>query len=269
VTLIEGARPDYLKWDNNFWINCDRDGHGHGTRDGNFTHVNGLYTVLADLRLRYPNLLVENVSGGGNRMDFGMLRYTDVAWMDDRTGPSLHVRHNVEGLSAVFPPAYLLSFLVDDDSEPLHNAPDMRLYARSRMVGAFGVCVLLRELNEGDAATLAHEVDIYKALRDTHGRSAGVLLTPQARSPESASWDALQEAAEDHQRVVISVFLSESAGAAVTVRPVGLSPTVVYEVQSVDAGLLGTATGLQLMTDGVQVIESPVSAAHILILTAK
>src|SRR5207237_6367330 len=100
--------------------------HSHGSTDGNFAHVHGLYAMLATLRERYPELLIENVSGGGNRLDVGMLRYTDVAWMDDRTAPSVHVRHNIEGLSAVFPPAYLLSFVTDQDAEPLHDAPDLR-----------------------------------------------------------------------------------------------------------------------------------------------
>ena len=76
-----------------------------------------------------------------------MLRFTDVAWMDDRTAPSVHVRHNLQGLSAVFPPAYLLSFVTDHDTEPLHDAPDLSLYFRSRMSGALGLCF------RGDAFT--------------------------------------------------------------------------------------------------------------------
>src|SRR5262249_44510951 len=69
TALIDAVHPDYVKWDNNFWINCRRDDHGHGHHDGNFAHVSGLYQVLADLRTRYPALLIENVSGGGNRLD--------------------------------------------------------------------------------------------------------------------------------------------------------------------------------------------------------
>src|SRR5204862_477919 len=80
--LIDEVQPDCLKWDNNMWVNCDRSGHEHGATDGNFTHVNGLYQLFAGLRDKYPNLMIENVSGGGNRLDLGMLRYTDVAWMD-------------------------------------------------------------------------------------------------------------------------------------------------------------------------------------------
>jgi alpha-galactosidase len=130
--LIDAVQPDYLKWDNNQWVNCNRDGHDHGQADGNFAQVNGLYQVLASLRARYPNLLIENVSNGGNRLDLGMMRYTDVAWMDDRTAPSSHVRHNIQGLSTIFPPAYLLSFVTDAEAEPLHNAVDLPLYFRSR-----------------------------------------------------------------------------------------------------------------------------------------
>ena len=69
--LISRVGPDYIKWDNNGWINCDREGHDHGGTDGNFAHVRGLYDVLAALRARYPNVMFENVSGGGNRLDLG------------------------------------------------------------------------------------------------------------------------------------------------------------------------------------------------------
>ena len=154
--LLDDVQPDYLKWDNNMFINCDRSGHGHGTSDGNFAHVNGLYSMLAQLRDRYPNMQIENVSGGGNRLDFGMLRYTDTAWMDDRTAPSVHVRHNIQGLGAVFPPAYLLSFVTDHDTEPLHDSPDLSLYFRSRMDGVLGLCFLQRELDDTDLATIAN-----------------------------------------------------------------------------------------------------------------
>ena len=95
-------------------------------------HVQALYGILDELRQRYPDLLIENVSGGGARLDFGMMAYTDTAWMDDRTSPASHVRHNIEGLTFAFPPAYLLSFLIDADGEPIAGAADLPLLVRSR-----------------------------------------------------------------------------------------------------------------------------------------
>src|SRR5262249_35498715 len=49
TALIDEVHPDYLKWDNNFWLNCNRPGHGHGTADGNLAHVQALYGLLDDL----------------------------------------------------------------------------------------------------------------------------------------------------------------------------------------------------------------------------
>jgi alpha-galactosidase len=269
--LLDEVQPDYVKWDNNMFINCDRAGHGHGATDGNFTHVNGLYDLLGALRARYPDLLIENVSGGGNRLDVGMVRYTDAAWMDDRTAPSMHVRHNIEGLSAVFPPAYLLSFVTDhsDGGEPLHDAPDLPLYFRSRMGGALGLCFRSDTITEGDQAAMSGEIAIYKALRGTLSVAAAALLTKQATSGDPPPWDALQESTAAHDRVVIGAFQSDEGARSFIVMPSGLEADVTYQVQSVDAGVLGSATGAELMANGIEVVQSPNSAAHILIVTAQ
>ncbi|HKB12569.1 MAG TPA: glycoside hydrolase family 36 protein [Vicinamibacterales bacterium] len=269
TALIDEVRPDYVKWDNNLSINCDRSGHGHGATDGNFAHTSALYDLLAALRARYPDLLVENVSGGGNRLDIGMLRFSDVGWMDDRTVPASHVRHNLDGLSVVFPPAYLLSFVTDnsDGGEPLHDAPDLSLYFRSRMAGALGLCFRRDSFTEGDDNAIAREIAIYKELRATIGDAAAVLLTPQADSIAPPPWDALEERAAAGDRVIVTAFQSDNGVPRFTVTPSGLDSGATYEVQSVDSGVLGAADGAELMRSGIEVVQSPNSAAHVLIIT--
>jgi alpha-galactosidase len=267
--LLDEVQPDYLKWDNNLWVNCTRDGHEHGRNDGNFAQVNGLYDVLQTLRGQYPDLLIENVSGGGNRLDVGMLRFSDVAWMDDRTAPSVHVRHNLEGLSAVFPPAYLLSFLTDHEAEPLHEASDISLYVRSRMSGVLGLCIRSAEFVDADAANISHEIDIYKSLRDTLDSASASLLTAQATDQNGPAWDVLQATAGGDAAAVISAFQTDEGTDQVNVKPVGLDPSTTYTVLSVDTGLLGDATGAELMSSGIDIVQSPNTAAHILMLQAK
>lgn len=264
--LIDDVQPDYIKWDNNFSINCDRSGHGHGSADGNFAHVNGLYTVLAELRSRYPDLQIENVSGGGNRLDVGMLRYSDVAWMDDRSAPSALVRHNIEGLSVVFPPAYLLSFVMDHESEPIHDAADMPLYFRSRMPATLGLCFRTGEFDEADTAQMIREIDTYKDLRRTLRGAAGTLLTAQADSASRPAWDALQLSAVGDRDAIVSVLQQDGGVDEFNVKPVGLRPLWTYQVVSVDSGVIGEETGAELMASGISVVESAYSAAHILIL---
>jgi alpha-galactosidase len=264
--LIDEVGPDYVKWDNNFWINCDRGGHDHTATGGNFSHVSGLYDVLAQLRARYPDLLIENVSGGGNRLDLGMMRYSDAGWMDDRSAPSVHVRHILGGLSALFPPAYLLSFVMEHESEPLQEASDMPLYFRSRSPGILGLCFRTRLFSDDDRAQMATEIEIYKMTRDALGTAAATLLTPQAAAEDGPSWDVLQTSSAGGRTIVLSAIQWDEGEREVTIRPLGLRSEATYSVRSVDVGELGTATGAELMADGVRVARSPNSAAHIIIL---
>jgi len=269
VALIDEVHPDYLKWDNNAWINCTRADHGHGPDDGNLAHVQALYGLLDDLRRRYPDLMIENVSGGGARIDFGLLAYTDVAWMDDRTSPAAHVRHNLEGLTFAFPPAYLLSFLIDADGEPVAGADDLPLLTRSRGAGILGLTYRTELLDPLTAALVAIQINEYKGYRDTIARANATLLTLQTPYDDSG-WDVLQELSDDGFSALIFAFKAETDDGRLLVRPRGLLPDVEYDVTSVDVGPIGSARGDLLMLDGLELIHGGgTSRAHVLVLQAR
>ena len=46
-----------------------------------------------------------------------------------------------------------------------------------------------------------------------------------------------------------------------------VDPIAGYEVISVDAGVVGHATGEELMTGGIDLYASPISAAHLLVIS--
>ena len=268
VRFIDQVRPDYLKWDNNYWINCDRTGHGHGLQDGNFAHVRGLYAVLAALRERYPDLIIENCSGGGSRLDLGMLRYTDVAWMDDVSGPSTHVRHNLEGLGTVFPPRYLLSFVMDDPSEPIHRASDMPLYFRSRMAGALGLSLIGAEFGEEDLSSMSREIWLYKRMRNTGPEPVLALLTGQVGDTPTGSWDAVQLFARETGTYYMLAFRDSGADPQVRIRPMNLWPDVTYRISASRGRAERTRMdGTTLMADGVEVGGDTDTAGHVVFLT--
>jgi alpha-galactosidase len=268
TALIDRIRPDYLKWDNNFWVNCNRGGHGHGAADGNLAHVQALYEILDALRRRYPDLLIENVSGGGARIDFGMLAYTDVAWMDDRTAPSSLVRHNIEGLTFAFPPAYLLSFLIDAEGEPIAGADDLPLLTRSRMPAVFGLTYRTDLLQEETAAELAGEIEQYKRYRGIIAAANATLLTLQTPYDDSG-WDVLQEVADNGFNALIFGFRSEAGSERLIVRPRGLQPAATYDVFSLGVGPIGTVRGDTLMQDGIELLAASPSRAHVLVLQGR
>jgi alpha-galactosidase len=268
TALIDEVGADYLKWDNNFWINCDRQGHGHGDADGNLAHVQALYGLLDDLRQRYPNLLIENVSGGGSRLDYGMLAHTDVAWMDDRTAPAAHVRHNLEGLTTAFPPAYLLSFLIDANDERIAGADDLALLTRSRGAGVLGLTYRSHFLDEETASLLTLQIAEYKAYRDILAQASGSLLTRQTPYDDTG-WDAVEELTEDRRTALIFAYESDGCDDRRIVWPRGLVDDATYDVVSLDGGALGAARGDELMTEGIEIVHGVISRAHVLLLRAQ
>jgi len=137
------------------------------------------------------------------------------------------------------------------------------------MGGALGLCFRGGSFTDAESAGMAHEIEIYKAMRPTISVAAGSLLARQAAPEGGPSWDVLQLSTAASDQVVVDATQSDEGVAQINVKPVGLQKDTAYDVQSVDTGLLGTATGEALMTDGIDILQSPNSAAHILIVTAR
>ena len=243
--LIAESGVDHIKWDNNAWVNNTRPLAGAGPSDGNFRHVTGLYQVLAALKERFPWLLIENCSGGGNRLDLGLMRYTDAGWMDDRTSPSAHVRHNLQGLTTFLPPAYLLSYLLHDATEPMHDAADLALYARSRMPGVFGLSFPPDSLDERDIERVRAETDRWKALRGLQQTASAVLVSPQVLGTQSGPWDGTLLVSPGLDQAVLYAFQNDGEVAGVNMRLRGLDRTFEYVVVSDREGELGVMTGAE------------------------
>jgi len=94
-------------------------------------------------------------------------------------------------------------------------------------------------------------------------------LTRQAGPEDGPTWDVLEERSADTGEIVLTAVQSDSGTSTVNIKPADLEPATTYQVQSVDTGILGTATGAALMADGIDILGSPNTAAHILIITAR
>jgi alpha-galactosidase len=258
---------DYLKIDLNDWVNCTREGHGHGSRDGHFAHVKALYRLLAALRDEFPSLLIENCSGGGNRIDLGLARLTDAGWMDDRTTPSAHVRQNIQGLTAMLPPSYLLSYAMPSGAEFMSAAGDLPLLARSRMGGVLGMSYRDDELADADYTVLEREVEIYKRIRSLVPGRTAVLLTPQVTTdgPRPA-WDTLEEASPDGTAAVVFACQNDGESGSTHVVPQRLAPEAMFEVVSIEGDRLAAGTGRALMAEGFILPASPSTTARVVLL---
>lgn len=260
VRFIDSVRPDQLKWDYNRFMICNRPDHGHPVDGGNFAHVQGLYELLRRLRSQYPPLILENVSGGGRRLDLAMARMTDMGWMDDRTAPSRHVRNNLQGLTRIFPAPYLFSYVVDREDEPLSLRGDPLLAGRSRLLGTMGVSVDFDRIDEGGFGLINQSVKLAATLRSVQADAVTLTLTaPASQEPE---WDMVEQISVSSGRALLFAFETRP-GHPTRARLQRLGENEVYEVRSVDLGLVGRFTGRDLTDEGLYIEPARYSASQV------
>ena len=264
--LLDSVRPDLLKWDNNFWLDCTRSSHGHTATDGAFWHVRGFTSVLQALRARYPEMRIENCSGGGNRLSLDLLEWTDLGWMDDRSAPSTRVRHHLEGLSVAFPPAYLYSFVMEHTSEPMLETPDLSWLFRSRMPGALGLSWRGEGMVDAPRVLAAREIEIYKLTREITRDAFAMVLTEQVEHSGSPAWDVVQHVSASTGESVVFAFEGEGAPERMRVRLRRLEADREYAIDAIDHGSVGVFSGHDLMTLGIELASASQSRAQILVL---
>lgn len=260
--LVRDYKLDWLKWDNNAWASCNPPGQ---PGDGDLAHVRGLYEVLEYVRAEFPNLIIENCASGGNRMDYGLMRHTDIAWLSDETDPSYRVRYHVTGAGYPFPPEYLNSWLVESYFEPTANAAKdpavLRAWLRSRMMGAFGISVTMQEWDADFRATVATEIKRYKSIRRIIAKGVQHKLLPQSDLQVSLEPPNEPDAVEFFDPVTQTgaVFLFRGAvpWTERQVRLEALDPNTRYEVTSADGAISMRRSGQQLMTQSMRFGYSP------------
>jgi alpha-galactosidase len=253
--LVRDYRLDWLKWDYNIWMSCDPPGT---LGEGNYAHVMGLYEVLDYLHAQFPQLITEDCASGGNRMDYGLMRRTDIAWLSDETDPSYRVRYHVTGASYPFPPEYLNSWLVDSYFEPLAKNDDINVfqgYLRSRMMGAFGISIQTGTLSAQQRDTLGQEVARYKSEREDIVKGKIYRLLPQNDLTVDLEPPVDPDGAEFYDESthsgVVFLFQGKTPWDRRRVVLKGLDANVNYQVTSGDRTISILRTGQQLMRGGI------------------
>ena len=102
ICLILDDYPiDYVKWDHNRNIS---DHFSKEDSKGAFNHMLtlGVYDLVSRLTTKYPHILFESCSSGGNRADLGMMAYMPQTWTSDNTDPFERTRIQ-EGTSLFYP----------------------------------------------------------------------------------------------------------------------------------------------------------------------
>ena len=191
-------------------------------------YVRNLYDIIDRLRAKHPKLEIESCSGGGGRVDLGILRRVDEVWTSDNTEAFDRLRIQ-EGFSMGYAPKIMSAWVTD---VPNMNGRSVPLAFRFlvAMQGALGIGANLNHWSEQDTALATRMVALYKRIRATV--QTGELY--RLASPRAGDLTANQYVAPDGRQAVLFAFRhSQQYNTAVpAIRLRGLDEKALYRVEA-------------------------------------
>jgi alpha-galactosidase len=218
--------------------------------------IRNLYAILADLRKKHPKVEIESCSGGGGRVDLGILRYTDEVWPSDNTDPFDRLSMQ-DGFTYAYTPQIMMAW-VTDSPHWLNNKRTTSLAYRmlSSMQGSLGIGANLNNWNAEDFATAKRLIAAYHSVQPTIVRgNLYRLISPR----DGSEFSATQTVSTDKNQSVVFAFANatqEGRGFPL-LQLQGLDPAAEYKLSWIEgkaqpgtpegaSGAWWTRHGLQL-----------------------
>ncbi|MET8076499.1 alpha-galactosidase [Streptomyces sp. NPDC005303] len=223
-TLLSSAPIDYVKWDfNRCFTDAGWPGESYPQRLW-VDHVRGFYALLDRLREAHPGVAFESCSGGGGRIDLGVLSRTDQVWTSDNTDPLDRLAIQ-DGFSQIHPARVMAAWVTDSPNTQLNGrVSSLRFRFVSAMAGVLGVGGDLSEWTEDELAEAGRWVGLYKEIRPLVQRGDLYRLRPPR-----GGLSAVQYVLGD-ETVVLAWLQAQKYGEPVpSLRLRGLDPTASYE----------------------------------------
>ena len=240
--LLSAHNITFIKWDMN--RNVSEPGWPDAPGDAReiwVRYVQGLYHVWGTLKQRHPNILWQSCSGGGGRVDLGMLQLVDQFWVSDNTEAVARLGIQ-EGFSQIMPAITMESQVTDMGHAP---APlEFRFHVS--MMGVLGISSDLLKWTAEERALGAQLIAQYKELRPLVQLGDQYRLLPA----QGSTFTAVQYMSKDKQAGVFFAFRTHIPE-PVSLAPVylrGLEPTARYTVD----GFPGVRSGQAWMNTGLQ-----------------
>ena len=171
-SVVGEMKARWLKMDFNVdpGFGCTRTDHGHSAGDGLLRHYEGLYKLLDQIRVDFPELLIEACSSGGLRIDLGLAKHVHCFFLSDPDYTEHHLQV-LWGAARMLPPLAILHWPWSwwrGDYEPSKldwenlDVEKFDVMMRSAMVHRLGISYPLPKLAERLRVRLAHHLKIYR-----------------------------------------------------------------------------------------------------------
>ncbi len=261
---------DWLLHDFETISRCDAAHHTHDPGAGEAAGVTGWYTILATLRERHPQLLIENCWNGGKPLDLQVIAHHDTTIGDDLCQSGTN-RIAAVGLGTYLPSSWTSKYMSDEHALPLRVqlAPyviggpwilmgNLPAWSAEQLATVGQGADIYRRWRTGDHAIRAIEPVVVGATEAVRAGVRGLAYTPRADGSQLATF-AIDEAAVGAHVAWVPSAIDAATDAATSwlVRDEWAGTEHVVDAATLRAGVtLDTAR-----VDGIALSVRPVGVA--------
>lgn len=252
--LLEKNNIAFIKWDMNRsfsecgWMEVPRSKQ----REIWVRHIRNLYQIWHTLRQRFPEVMFESCSGGGGRIDLGIMHYADQFWTSDNTDAFDRLKIQY-GYSYVYAPKAMMCWVTESPNSMNERKLSLTYRFHSAMTGSLGIGANLNHWNDEEKAEACRLISQYKEIRHIIQFGSVFRLLP----PNDGNICAVQYVGEDKKESILFVFNhSQQFGETdLRIRLQGLDKNKKYEIGSpadftmTGSGLMNLGLPVQLKGD--------------------
>jgi alpha-galactosidase len=197
-------------------------------------YVRNVYEIIDRLRAKHPNLEIESCSGGGGRVDLGILERVNEVWTSDNTEAFDRLRIQ-EGFSFAYTSKIMSAWVTDVPNMNGRSTP-LKFRFLVAMQGALGVGANLNKWSPEDFALATQMVSYYKSIRATVQEGDLYRLS----SPRQGELTANEYVSAEGQQAVMFAFLhsQQFLRPAATIHLRGLDENARYRIKTIDDKLI-------------------------------
>ena len=246
ASVLRSANIAYVKWDMNRQLSDLGSSYLPKERQQELFHryVLGVYELQERLVTEFPDLLLENCSGGGARFDPGMLYYSPQIWCSDNTDAVERLMIQ-EGSALIYPLSVIGAHVSDCPNHSVGRVTPFETRGHVALAGTFGYELDITKIPEEDRALIPEQTATYNKYRHLIQQGEYYRI---ASYRENHKYDCWALSSQDKKEVLVTYVqvlgVPNSHSRKVFLR--GFDPKVIYRLEGTEE----TYTGEMLMKGG-------------------
>ncbi len=237
--VLRSANVEYVKWDMNRPLSDLGSSGLAADRQGELYHryVLGLYEMQERLITDFPDLLLENCSGGGARFDPGMLYYSPQIWCSDDTDAIERLAIQ-EGTALVYPLSTMGAHVSDCPNHAIGRTTPFETRGYVALAGTFGYELDVTKIPQEEQKMIPEQIAMYHKYNDLVREGDYYRL---ASYQENKVYDCYEVVSKDRKEALVTYVqvLNSSNRRSRHICLKGLKADAVYRVEGMEGSYLG------------------------------